>query len=213
MFASAPLTMSLTATDLTCIRGDRLVFDKAALSLSAGQALWVKGKNGAGKTSLLRVVAGLLKPARGSVCWNGIDIREDPDAYQGHCHYIGHQDALKPVLTARENLTFWSTYAGVSRVAEALEIFELSRIADMPAGILSAGQKKRTNLARLVASPAPLWILDEPISSLDTHYIRLFADCLAAHLKDGGMALFATHQDLQVDGVGYLDLNGGGTRE
>ncbi|MEH6403303.1 MAG: heme ABC exporter ATP-binding protein CcmA [Sneathiella sp.] len=199
--------MSLTAVNLRCIRQDRVIFTDLGFSLKAGEILWVQGKNGAGKSSLLRMIAGLLKPASGEIQWQGTSVTEDPDGYQNQFQYIGHQEALKPVLSARENLQFWADYSGNRDVSAALTQFELEKIADSPVGIMSAGQKKRTNLARLISSPAPLWILDEPVSSLDTHYINLFKQQLEKHVAVGGMALLATHQDLNLAGSRKLDLD------
>ncbi|MBL4741301.1 MAG: heme ABC exporter ATP-binding protein CcmA [Sneathiella sp.] len=200
--------MSLTAINLRCIRQDRLIFTDLGFSLKAGEILWVQGRNGAGKSSLLRMIAGLLKPVSGEIQWKGASVKEDPDGYQDQFRYIGHQEALKPVLSARENLQFWADFSGSHNVSAALKEFDLEKIADSPVGIMSAGQKKRTNLARLISSPAPLWILDEPISSLDTHYIELFKKQLEKHVAAGGMALLATHQDLNLPSVHKLDLDG-----
>ncbi|MEH6475031.1 MAG: heme ABC exporter ATP-binding protein CcmA [Sneathiella sp.] len=199
--------MSLHVQSLTCIRQDRLIFKAVELTLNRGEILWVKGRNGAGKSSLLRILAGLLKPAAGVVSWDGTDMEQDPEHYQENLRYVGHQDALKTAYTARENLEFWSHYTGNDNVAAALDAFQLQAIADHPVRILSAGQKKRSNLARLIACPAPLWILDEPVSSLDTDYIDLFKNLLEAHVKAGGMALLATHQDLGLKSARHLDLN------
>jgi len=185
-----------------------LIFNGLGFSLKVGEILWVQGRNGAGKSSLLRMVAGLLKPALGEIKWNGISVKDDPDGFQDQFRYIGHQEALKPVLTARENLQFWADFSGNHDVSAALKEFDLEKIADSPVGIMSAGQKKRTNLARLISSPAPLWVLDEPVSSLDTHYIDLFKRQLEKHVAAGGMALLATHQDLNLPSSRKLDLDG-----
>lgn len=205
--------MSLTARNLSCIRQDRLIFKNIGFNVNPGEVLWVKGKNGAGKSSLLRIIAGLLKQAKGDISWKGADVHTDPDEYQGQFRYIAHQDALKPVLTGQENLNFWAGYTGKDAVKLALQEFELEKIADIPVGIMSAGQRKRTNLARLIACPAPLWILDEPVSSLDVHYIDLFKNQLIKHVDGGGMALLATHQDLDLDFIQTLDLDRQGASE
>lgn len=205
--------MSLTARNLSCIRQDRLIFKNIGFTVNPGEVLWVKGKNGAGKSSLLRMIAGLLKQAKGDILWQGEDVTVNPDGYQGQFRYIAHQDALKTVLTGQENLNFWAGYTGSDAVTLALNEFELQKIADIPVGIMSAGQRKRTNLARLIACPAPLWVLDEPVSSLDVHYIDLFKNQLTKHVKAGGMALLATHQDLDLDFIQTLDLDQQGGRE
>ncbi|MEP3248321.1 MAG: heme ABC exporter ATP-binding protein CcmA [Sneathiella sp.] len=199
--------MTLHAENLSCIRQDRLIFDKLTFSVAPGSVLWIKGKNGAGKSSLLRIVAGLLKQAEGDILWKGENVRTEPDCFAGQFRYIGHQEPLKPVLSVEENLKFWTEFAGRDDVDKALEEFELLRIKETPARILSAGQKKRTNLARLIAAPAPLWILDEPVSSLDSHYIDLFCTHLTRHIAAGGMALLATHQDLNLESTEILNLD------
>jgi len=199
--------MSFSAQNLTCLRGDQLVFEDISFDVAAGQALWIRGKNGAGKSSLLRICAGLLKPVGGHLRWGGVEISDNPDMYQGKYHYQGHQDALKAVLTVRENLTFWAKYNGRSNVGKAISDFALADLAETQTGLLSAGQKKRVALARLLTSPAPLWILDEPVSSLDAAFIELFKKHLVAHLDAGGMALLATHQDLELPEVATLNLD------
>lgn len=199
--------MQFSVHDLACQRADQLIFRDLSFSLSPGEAIWVKGRNGAGKSSLLRICARLLRPLAGRVAWQGADIFEEADGYICAYHYVGHQDALKPVFTVRENIRFWAGYHGRADVEAALRDFELTGLADTPTGYLSQGQKKRCNLARLAATDAPLWILDEPVSALDGHFIDLFRDRLAQHLAVGGMALFATHQDLGLEGVRIFDLD------
>jgi len=199
--------MSFSAQNLACQRADQLIFENISFALSPGEAIWVQGRNGAGKSSLLRVCARLLDPLAGSVLWQGEDIFVESESYVGSYHYLGHQDGLKPALTVRENISFWAGFHGEPDVEKALGEFELSALAETPAGLLSQGQKKRTSLARLAASPAELWILDEPLSALDQHYITLFIERLMRHLANGGMALFATHQDLQLEKVQYLNLD------
>ena len=199
--------MSFVVQNLTCLRADQLIFEEVSFSLSPGEAIWVKGRNGAGKSSLLRICARLLAPASRSAEWQGADIFREEDSYIGEYHYLGHQDALKHAFTVRENIEFWASYHGKPNVDFALEQFELQSLADSPTGMLSQGQKKRTNLARLLASPAKLWILDEPVSALDRQYIDLFKEKLVRHLAVGGIALFATHQDLELDQVRIFDLD------
>lgn len=186
-----------------------MVFDGVSFSISDGQALWVRGKNGAGKSSLLRICAQLLKPVGGVLSWQETDVSRHPDIYQGKYHYLGHQDALKAVLTVSENLDFWAGFQGAPDVEKALGDYDLAGLKNIPVALLSAGQKKRAALARLAASPAPLWILDEPVSSLDTHFMDLFKQRLTEHLEQGGMALFATHQDLELSNISILDLDVG----
>lgn len=199
--------MTLFADQVACVRSDHLVFEDISFDLSPGAALWVRGRNGAGKSSLLRICARLLRPAAGRLLWSGQEIGGNEDTYQGQYHYLGHQDPLKSVLTVKENLNFWANFHGTADVARAIADFELEPLQETPMGLLSAGQKKRVNLARLTASPLPLWILDEPLSALDQHYIQLFKSKLEQHLLGGGMALFATHQDLELAGATVLDLD------
>ena len=201
--------MSFAVRNLACQRAEQLVFENVSFSIASGEAIWVRGRNGAGKSSLLRICARLLSPLAGEITWNDEDIYKDSEAYVGSYHYLGHQEALKYAMTVRENIGFWSAFHGKEDVASALEQFDLQKLADTPTGLLSQGQKKRTNLARLVASSAKLWILDEPLSALDTHYIALFKGRLIRHLAAGGMALFATHQDLELEQVKLLDLDDG----
>ncbi|MAL78990.1 MAG: heme ABC transporter ATP-binding protein CcmA [Sneathiella sp.] len=202
--------MPFSVQNLACQRADQLIFEKLSFTLAPGEAIWVQGRNGAGKSSLLRICARLLRPAAGQICWQGEDIFKDAEVYGAASHYVGHQDALKSVMTVRENISFWAEYHGAADVDTALQDFELEKLADTPAGLLSQGQKKRSNLARLAASQATLWILDEPLSALDRHFIELFRDRLQRHLEAGGMAIFATHQDLGLEGIHHIDLDGGG---
>ncbi len=199
--------MRFSVQNLACQRADQLIFEGLSFALGPGEAIWVQGRNGAGKSSLLRICAGLLRPHAGGVAWADEDIFTESDRYQGAFHYVGHQDALKPAFTVRENIEFWAAYHGHSDIETALAEFELAPLRDTPTGILSQGQKKRTNLARLAASSAPLWILDEPVSALDKHFIALFKEKLLRHLAGGGMAIFATHQDLGIDQVRRLNLD------
>jgi heme exporter protein A len=199
--------MSLVARHLSCIRQDRLIFRDVGFSLEPGAGLWIRGRNGAGKSSLLRQISGLLRPSDGAIHWQGEDIYREPDGYRRSFRYVAHQDALKVSFSARENLAFWVAYHGHGNAGAALRAFELETIADYPVRILSAGQKKRASLARLLASPAPLWILDEPVSSLDSGYVAHFRAMLQEHLAGGGMALLATHQDLDLPELHVLDLD------
>ncbi|MEX0584112.1 MAG: heme ABC exporter ATP-binding protein CcmA [Sneathiella sp.] len=198
--------MTFSVHNLACQRADQLIFEDVSFSLSPGEALWVRGRNGAGKSSLLRICARLLKPLAGSITWQDENIFEDPENYIGAYQYLGHQDALKSAMSVVENIAFWANFHGEADVTSALAEFDLMPFRDVSAGILSQGQKKRVNLARLAASPALLWILDEPLSALDQHYIGQFKERLLQHLAAGGMAIYATHQDLELDGVKLLEL-------
>lgn len=187
--------MRLLAENLVCERGGRGVFSGVSFALDAGRLLAVTGRNGAGKSSLLRVVAGLVPKAGGSLALEGAD----PERGLGeHCHYAGHADALKASLTAGENLAFWAAFYGDPWLDpdEALERLAIAHLADLPAAYLSAGQRRRLTLARLFVSRRPLWLLDEPTSALDTATQALLAAHMREHLAAGGLILAATHADL-----------------
>ena len=187
--------MQLVAENLVLERGGRNVVDGLSLRLEPGAALVLTGPNGSGKSTLLRALAGYLRPAAGSVHITGIgNDREVSEV----CHFVGHLDGIKSHLTAAENLTFWATYLGgpanvAARVEAALQEFALDALADIPAGYLSAGQKRRLALARLAAAQRPLWLLDEPTVSLDAASVEVLVAAINAHLKSGGLAVIATH--------------------
>jgi heme exporter protein A len=170
------------------IRGDRLVFGPISFAVPSGGALLLVGPNGSGKSTLLRLLAGLGRAEAGNVTWNGEDTLADRTAQGARVAYIGHQDAVKPGLTAAENLG-----AGA---AAALSAVGLQRLADLPARMLSAGQKRRLALARLLLKPAPIWLLDEPTLGLDTASVARFGAMLAAHRAGGGVVVAATHLPL-----------------
>lgn len=184
--------MRLSAENLACQRGGREIFAGLGFALSAGEALTVTGPNGSGKSSLLRLVAGLLRPAAGRIALEGGDS-ELTVAEQAH--YLGHQDALKPALSVRENLEFWSRYLGPPGAAPetALAATGLGELADLPAAYLSAGQRRRLSLARLVCAQRPIWLLDEPASALDSLGQTRLAELMRAHLARGGLILAAAH--------------------
>jgi heme exporter protein A len=184
--------MRLTATDLHCHRGGRDVFAGLSFAVGAGEALIITGRNGAGKSSLLRAVAGLLRLVGGELSLEGGDS-ELTIAEQSH--YLGHQDALKPALSVAENLRFWAGFFGapVADIGEPLEAVGLATLAGLPAAYLSAGQRRRLSIARVIAVKRPIWLLDEPTSTLDaTAQVRL-TDLMQAHLAAGGLILAATH--------------------
>ncbi len=184
--------MRLNGDNLVCNRGGREVFAGLNFSLSGGEALVVTGRNGAGKSSLLRVIAGLVRLAAGRLELDG----GEPDATIGEqSHYVGHQDAVKPSLAVQENLKFWTQYlgAGERTIESALEAVDLAPLSDLPAAYLSAGQRRRLSIARLVAVPRPLWLLDEPTSALDVPSQDRLADLMRRHLAGGGMIVAAAH--------------------
>ena len=199
--------MRIVGEHLTCIRGDRLVFAGVDFALDPGQALVLRGPNGSGKTSLLRICAGLLPPAEGRLTVDGRAVAEDPEAFAAALHFVGHLDPLKPVLTVAENLRFWMRLRGDGgEVGAALARFGLAGLADLPARYLSAGQRRRANLARLAATPAALWLLDEPTTALDEPSTRALARLMAEHRAGGGMVIAATHFELDMPGAADLRL-------
>ncbi len=204
---SDPL-IAFSGENLTCIRGERMVFSGLGFTVVKGDALVLTGPNGSGKSSLLRMMAGLLPPADGVMYRDAMDIRDDPEGHRGGLHYVGHQDAIKPMLTVSENLAFW---AGIrqapAQVDSALALFGLAAMADNPARLLSAGQRRRLNLARLAASPAPLWLLDEPSVALDTASVAVLVRLIAEHRGTGGIVIVSTHIDLGIDAPKSLALD------
>lgn len=193
--------MRLVLSQVSCVRGERRVLHGVDAVAEAGRALLLTGPNGAGKSSLLRLIAGLLAPERGTIRLEG-GAADHSIAEQAHL--VGHLDALKPALTARENLLFWARLFGGEddAVAAALVAFSLDHLADMPAAILSAGQRRRLCLARLLTVPRPLWLLDEPTTALDAASERQLLAKVEAHLQAGGLAVIATHAKI---GLGSAD--------
>ena len=193
----------LEIRNVAAIRGDRLLFEDLSFTVAAGEAVALTGRNGAGKTTLLRIIAGLAQLASGAVLWMGQNARTDLSAYHAHLSYLGHQDAVKPGLTVAENLSSWADGSPIARTAavgKALAAVDLLDLADLPARMLSAGQRRRVALGRLSLRPAPLWLLDEPITGLDTASIDRFGAMIATHRAAGGMVVAATHQDLPMPG-------------
>jgi heme exporter protein A len=198
--------MELKAQDLTCERGGRIVFRNVSLSLRPGQLMQLTGPNGSGKSSLLRLIAGLNEAQAGSVALVG----GEPDLSIGQqAHYVAHQEPVKSALSVSENLSFWRDFLGGGNVGDALAAFDLSRLASYPAGLLSAGQKRRLALARIVLVPRVLWLLDEPTVGLDTSSLERFVSVMAKQLDDGGMIIAATHVPLGRAPDARLDLGSG----
>lgn len=192
---------SLTVQGLGVARGDRLLFQGLDLSIHAGEAVALVGGNGAGKTSLLRAIAGLLRPVSGQVLFEGADGPLDADeAQRGAMHFVGHQDGLKAARTARQELAFQARWTGASemQIAHAIEVLGLTPLLDLEVRVLSAGQRRKLALARLIASPRSLWLLDEPMAPLDAARRAIFGEIMEAHLEDGGLIVAAVHDPLPI---------------
>ena len=193
----------LKAEGLAVLRGERLVLRDLSFTAEPGAGLLLLGPNGSGKSTLLRVIAGLKRPDAGRLLWEGADALADLAAHAARIAYLGHQDAVKPGLTAAENLRF---AARRRPVADALDQMGLAALAGLPVRMLSAGQRRRLALARLVLSDASLWLLDEPTLGLDTASLERLGTVLAAHRARGGIVIAATHLDLPLPGAASVQL-------
>ena len=196
--------MRLEGSGLACVRGGREVFSGLGFALSGGEALLVTGRNGAGKSSLLRMVAGLIRVTGGQLAITGADPEKNiPE----QTHYLGHQDALKPSLTVAENLGFWMRYLGGTGTPQTpLAAVGLAGLADLPAAYLSAGQRRRLSIARLVAVNRPIWLLDEPTSALDREAQDTLKSLMQRHLSGGGLIVAAAHGPIGLDQTRELRL-------
>jgi len=192
-----PHEIDLAALNISCQRGGRIVFRDVSFSLAPGEAMLVTGPNGAGKTSLLRQIAGLLPLAAGDLRLDGAGPEAElPEL----CHYVGHLNAVKTSLSVGENLAFWAEFLGANgaSLAPALDAFGLAPLADLPAGLLSAGQKRKLALSRLFTAQRPIWLLDEPQTSLDAASLKLLDAAITSHLDRGGIAVVASHMALSI---------------
>jgi heme exporter protein A len=188
--------VQLVAENLVLSRGGRVIVDGLSFRLSGGSALLLTGVNGSGKTTLLRALAGFLRPASGFVRLKNVDAEGEPGEQM---HFVGHLDGIKSHLTVQENLAFWAAYLDAGGdVAAALRAFALTGLADIPAGYLSAGQKRRLGLARLAAARRPVWLLDEPTVSLDAASVALLIKAIDRHVVGGGLAVIATHVPMEL---------------
>ena len=198
--------MRLIADNLTGARGPLVLFEGLSFTLANGEALQVTGPNGSGKSTLLRIVAGLVRPEAGQV-----RLEEGTGDLADALHYLGHQNAMKDALTVGENLEFWRSWGDGTPddLAEAIEACALNDLVDLPFSYLSAGQKRRAALARLMAAPRPIWLLDEPTAALDARSTHRFAALMEDHLAEGGIIIAATHLPLEAKGFCSLEIGGG----
>lgn len=200
----------LEARALTCIRGERQLFQNLNLTVTAGECLHVRGENGVGKTSLLRLLTGLSKPEAGEVLWNHQSIAKDPSIYHRELLFLGHRDALKEDLTALENLQLYAVLDDIhlpgDKALAALWRFGLRGRENLPVSCLSAGQKRRVLMARMLTRQAKLWILDEPFNALDIHAVQDLQGLIAEHVEQGGLVVLTSHQAVDLPHVRVLDL-------
>ncbi|WP_421726685.1 heme ABC exporter ATP-binding protein CcmA [Bauldia sp.] len=187
--------MHLKATELAARRGGRAIFDGVSFQVARGEVLTITGPNGSGKSTLLRLVAGLLTPTSGTIA-----LDPAPEGGRANAvHYLGHLEALKPAFTVEENLSFWRRfYAGAGDIDEAIAAVGLDGLHHLPVGTLSAGQKRRAAIARLLVIARPIWLLDEPATALDTAAEAMLGGLMRRHLDDGGMILAAIHRPLPI---------------
>jgi len=198
----------LDVVNLTCARGDRPLFRNLSFSLRPGELLHIQGANGSGKTTLLRTLCGLSRPAAGEIRWQGQSFTENRSALLADLCYIGHANALHGDLTGSENLAFEAALGGNQATAgAALAEAGLARVATLPVKLLSQGQKRRSALARLRMTPAQLWVLDEPLTALDTHSIRELLALFSRHLGHGGLIAMTSHQEVALEDWKVLTLS------
>jgi heme exporter protein A len=200
----------LQVTNLGCVRGDRRLFSDVNFELGPGAVLQLTGPNGSGKTSLLRIVCGLMIPERGEIRWQGAQIRSLAEEYSRSITYLGHRHAVKEELSSLENLRISSGLAGfdvsAAQAKDALSQVGLAGRENLPARFLSEGQRRRSALARLICCRTALWVLDEVLASLDQAAVRLIEDIIGDHLSKGGMAIVATHQELHISAGSFQRL-------
>ena len=200
----------LEARALSCIRGERRLFQDLSLRVSSGECLHVRGENGVGKTSLLRLLTGLSKPEAGEILWNGQAINKEASVYHRELLFLGHRDALKEDLTALENLQLYAALDDLDlpddKALSALWRFGLRGREHLPVNCLSAGQKRRVLMARMLTRQAKLWILDEPFNALDIHAVQALQDLISEHIEQGGLVVLTSHQEVSLSNVKVLDL-------
>ena len=202
--------LMLEARALICIRGERQLFQNLNLAVTAGECLHVRGENGVGKTSLLRLLTGLSKPEAGEILWNHQSISKNPSIYHRELLFLGHRDALKEDLTALENLQLYAVLDDIhlpgDKALAALWRFGLRGRENLPVSCLSAGQKRRVLMARMLTRQAKLWILDEPFNALDIHAVQDLQGLITEHVEQGGLVILTSHQEVNLSHVKVLDL-------
>ena len=207
---SSQSSQALEARDLSCVRGDKVLFTGLSFQIASGDCLHVRGENGVGKTSLLRLLTGLSKAEAGAVLWNGLPISAEPSAFHRELLFLGHRDALKEELSALENLQIYAALDDVQLPLEkafaALRRFGLRGRENLPVHFLSAGQKRRVLMARMLTSQARLWILDEPFNALDINAVAELESLIAEHLATGGLLVLTSHQSINLPELKVLDL-------
>ncbi len=200
----------LVLSSLTLARGERILFRDLSLALSAGEAVALTGANGAGKTTLLRAIAGFIRPEAGEIAFatsDGVEL-DPPEARGRGLHMLGHLEGLKGARTARDELTFQARWLGAETIDDAVSVMGLKPLLDLEVRKLSAGQRRRLALARLIAAPRPLWLLDEPLSPLDARWREAAGEVMRRHLDGGGLILAAVHDPLPIP-TRSLDLGAG----
>lgn len=209
-FSSSKSHFRLEARALSCVRGERRLFADLNFSVSSGECLHIRGENGVGKTSLLRILTGLSKPEAGEVLWNGQAIDQDVSAYNSELLFLGHRDALKEDLTALENLQFYAALDQIKLPQEkalaTLWHCGLRGREHLPVSCLSAGQKRRVLMARMMTRQAKLWVLDEPFNALDANAMQALQGAITEHIEQGGLVVFTSHQEVNFSHVRKLDL-------
>jgi heme exporter protein A len=205
-----PTLPKLEARVITCVRGKRELFSNLDLQVSPGECLHIRGENGVGKTSLLRLLSGLTSPESGEVLWNHVPIKKEASEYHSKLLFLGHRDALKEDLSALENLRMFAAIDGVviseKEIFASLRRFGLKGREDLAVHYLSAGQKKRVLMARMLTRQAQVWILDEPFNALDAQAVHELQSLIAEHLAHGGLVVLTSHQPLAIPSLRVLDL-------
>lgn len=203
-------THQLRAEQLESIRGDRVLFSNLNVSVCSGEVLRIEGENGAGKTTLLRILTGIGFASEGSVFWNDKTLSEERESFHANLHYLGHQASIKMALTPLENLAFFQTLnhqqTDEKAIMKALQQFGLSAQIDLPCAALSAGQKRRVALCRLLLVSKPLWILDEPFTALDSKSIDFLEARMHEHQQNNGLLILTTHQDIKNSSLDFQSL-------